>query len=72
MKLAPISIEIERANAVALRCFSAADSCNHALIDLARRDEQEFERRYGVSWRERATVKYDDYLRGRCHGVSQR
>ncbi len=61
-------IEIQKANDVAMMCFRAADSCNEGMIKNAQNEEMKFEQRYGVSWRQRATVKYEDYARSLSKG----
>jgi hypothetical protein len=57
--------QIRKANEVAITCWRAADSCNDRLCQMARREEAEYERKYGVTWREMATVNYNDYLNQR-------
>lgn len=61
-------IEIEQANQVAMMCYRAADSCNEGMVRNAQQEEDKFERRYGVSWRQRTTIKYEDYARTRMKG----
>jgi hypothetical protein len=62
------AMQVHKANKVAMTCFRAADSCNPGVMNLARREEAEFERRYGVTWREIATVDYKDYLKAKENG----
>jgi hypothetical protein len=60
--------KIERANQVAMTCWRAADSGNERICDMARREEAEYEQRYGVSHRQMMTINYNDYLRTKDYG----
>jgi len=43
-------------------------SGNERICDMARREEAEYEQRYGVSHRQMMTINYNDYLRTKDYG----